>query len=178
VTVADVLNEFDKTPDGRLKLPNLVGGCPLLVLVRLNVDAFTGERDLLRFRLDWHAPKDDIRQSATAGLVLPAVPGAVWDGLAENAEVAEQAVLLTSAKRKKEAARAAERGEYAQSQAMLSANRNMLQAMPASPAMVQEMADQEEVERDFDDEDMAKFQKRAKHQAYRRHTSKPQDEVK
>jgi Ca-activated chloride channel family protein len=178
VTVADVLNEFGKTPDGRLKLPNLVGGCPLYVLVRLNVDAFTGERDLLRFRLDWHAPKDDIRQSATAGLVLPAVPGGVWEGLAENAEVVEQAVLLASARRKKEAARAAERGEYAQSRAMLSANRAMLGAAPASPMVAAELADQDVLDDDFDNEDMAKFQKKAKHQAYRRHTSKPQDEAK
>ncbi len=180
VTVADVLTECDKTADGRLKLPNLIGGCPVRVLVRLNVDAFTGERDLLRFRLDWHAPQDDIRQSATAGLVLPAVPAGVWDGLAENAEVREQAVLLTSARQKKEAARAVERGELAAAERLLHANFDLLRAAPASPMIAQELADQEELAADFDadDADNAKFRKKAKHQAYRRHTSKPQEEKK
>jgi Ca-activated chloride channel family protein len=181
VVVADVLNEFDKTPDGRLKLPNLVGGQPVRVLVRLNVDAFTGERDLLRFRLDWHAPKDNIRQTATASLTLPAVPAAVWDGLAENAEVKEQAVLLTSARQKKEAARLADRGDYVGTRNMLAMNRAMLEASPASPALAFELAEQAEVEGDFDaegDADKARFRKRAKHQAYRRHTSKPADETK
>jgi Ca-activated chloride channel family protein len=181
VTVADVLTELDKTPDGRLKLPNLIGGSPVRVLVRLNVDAFSGERDLLRFRLDWHAPKDDIRQSATASLTLPAVSGHVWDGLAENAEVKEQAVLLVVARQKQEAARAAERGEYLVTRQMLSDNRARLEgagAMP-SPAIAQELAEQVELEDAFDDADdaeNAKFRKKAKHQAYRRHTSKPTDQ--
>lgn len=180
VTIADVLTECEKTADGRLKLPNLVGGNPVLVLVRLNVNAFTGERDLLRFRLDWLAPKDDIRQTATASLNLPAVPATVWDGLAENAEVKEQALLLVVAKQKQLAARAAERGNFTETQALLSANFNLLFDAPASPAIAQELAAQQEIQADFDDvggdPDRAKFRKKAKHQAYQRHTSKPVDE--
>ena len=37
VVVADVLNEFDRDADGRCKLPNLVSGFPVLVVVRLEV---------------------------------------------------------------------------------------------------------------------------------------------
>lgn len=178
VTVADVLTECDKTPDGRLRLPNLVCGVPVRVVLRLNVPALSGEQDLLRFRLDWHAPKDDIRQSAETRLVLPAVPGAVWDGLAENAEVKEHMLLHVVARQKQEAAKAVEAGDFQLAQHYNLANRQMLEAAPESPAIAQTIAEQDMIDADFDDGEMTKFKKRAKEQAYRRHTSKPADEKK
>jgi Ca-activated chloride channel homolog len=174
VTVADVLTECAKTPDGRLRLPNLIAGLPVRVVVRLNVPAQTGEHDLLHFRLDWHAPKDDIRQTADARLVLPAVPGEVWDGLAENAEVKEQALLLVVAKQKQEAAKAVEAGDLAAARAYGAANMNLLRAAPASPAVAMTINEQQMIDEDLDDGELEKFKKRAKEQAYRRHTSKPQ----
>lgn len=175
VTVADVLTECAKTPDGRLRLPNLIAGVPVRVVVRLNVPAMTGEHDLLHFRLDWHAPKDDIRQTADARLVLPAVPGAVWDGLAENAEVAEQALLLVVARQKQEAARAVEEGDVGRAKALNAGNMDLLRAAPASPMIAQTICEQELIDDDLDAGEMTKFKKRAREQAYRRHTSKPQE---
>lgn len=174
VTVADVLTECDRTPDGRLRLPNLVSGVPVRVVLRLNVPALSGEQDLLCFRLDWHAPKDDIRQSTEARLVLPAIPGTVWDGLAENAEVKEQVLLHVVARQKQEAAKAVEAGDFQLAQHYNLANRQMLAAAPTSPAVAQTIAEQDMIDADFDDGEMTKFKKRAKEQAYRRHTSKPQ----
>jgi len=173
VTVADVLTECDKTPDGRLRLPNLISGVPVRVVLRLNVSILSGEQDLLRFRLDWHAPKDDIRQSAEARLVLPAVPGAVWDGLAENAEVKEQVLLLVVARQKQEAAKAVEAGDYELAQHYNVANRQMLGAAAPSPAVAHSLAEQDLIDEEFDAGEMTKYKKRAKEQAYRRHTSKP-----
>jgi Ca-activated chloride channel family protein len=178
VTVADVLTECARTPDGRLRLPNLIAGVPVRVVVRLNVPAVSGEQDLLHFRLDWHAPKDDIRQSADARLVLPAVPGPVWDGLAENAEVKEQVLLLVVAKQKQEAARAAEAGDLAAARAYNAANMRMLRAAPASPEVAQTICEQQLIDEDLDEGEVEKFKKRAKEQAYRRHTSKPVDDNK
>ena len=173
VTVADLLNEFDRTPDGGWKLPNLVGGMPVLVLVRLNVSAFTGEKDVVRFRLDWQSPKDDIRHSATVGVTLPAVPSAVWDGLADNFEVRELAVLLQAARNKKEAARLMAIGDRAGSAGMLNMTVAMCQEAPESTQMLEELAALGEVQRDLDNDDAAKFGKRAKAQAYLRHANKP-----
>ncbi len=173
VTVADLLNEFDRTPDGGWKLPNLVGGMPVLVLVRLNVSAFTGEKDVVRFRLDWQSPKDDIRHTATVGLTLPAVPSAVWDGLADNFEVRELAVLLQAARNKKEAARLMAIGDRAGSAGMLNMTVAMCQEAPSSSLMDEELAALGEVQRDLDNDDAAKFSKRAKQQAYQRSSNKP-----
>src|SRR5262249_19875682 len=71
VTVADVLNDLDRLPTGRLKLPNLIAGMPVLVLVRLSVPPMTGERELCRFRLAWDAPKEAGRQKVVSALRLP-----------------------------------------------------------------------------------------------------------
>jgi Ca-activated chloride channel family protein len=176
VTVADVLTECARSPDGRLRLPNLIGGVPVRVVVRLNVEAYTGERELVHFRLDWQAPKDDLREGAEVRLELPAVPGTVWDGLADNAEVKEQVLLLVVARQKQEAAKAAARGDYECTVALNRENRRMLLEAAPSPAVAQELADQDEIDRDFADDDIDKFTKKAKHQAYRRHTSKPTDD--
>src|SRR5262245_40664081 len=54
--VADVLNDLDRMPDGRLKLPNLVAGLPVLVLVRLDVPPLATGAEVCRFRLAWDAP--------------------------------------------------------------------------------------------------------------------------
>ncbi len=175
VTVADVLTECAKTPDGRLRLPNLIAGVPVRVVVRLNVPAVSGEHDLLHFRLDWHAPKDDIRQSAEARLVLPAVPNDVWDGLAENSEVKEQVLLLLVARQKQEAAKAVEAGDFTLAKQYNAANMRMLRAAPASPEVAMTICEQQQIDEDMDAGEMDKFKKRAKEQAYRRHTSKPTD---
>ena len=72
VTVADVLNELDTTPQGRLKLPNLVAGMPLLVVVRFCVPPITCEADLCRFRLAWDTAETAGRQQLVTTLRLPA----------------------------------------------------------------------------------------------------------
>lgn len=173
VTVADLLNEFDRTADGGWKLPNLVGGMPVLVLVRLNVSAFTGEKDVIRFRVDWQSPKDDIRHSRTVGVTLPGVPSAVWDGLADNREVKELAVLLQAARNKKEAARLMAMGDRAGSAGIVGMTINMCQLAEQSPEMLRELEALAEVQQDLDNDDAAKFGKRAKAQAYFRHANKP-----
>lgn len=73
VTVADVLNDLNKLPNGHLKLSNLVAGCPTNVVVRLNVLPKAKAGELCRFQLTWKAPKVNGQQTAWAGLSLPAI---------------------------------------------------------------------------------------------------------
>lgn len=173
VTVADLLNDFDRTADGGWKLPNLVAGTPVLVLARLNVSAFSGERDVIRFRVDWQSPKDDIRRSGTVSVTLPGVPSGVWDGLADNREVAELAVLLQAARNKREAARRMQAGDRAGAQEMIEMTVAACRMSPVSPEMDRELASLREVQQDLDNDDALKLAKRAKHQAYQRMSNKP-----
>ena len=95
VAVADVLNDLDRIrTTGRFKLPNLVAGMPILMLVRLSIPPTSEERDLCRFRLAWDAPKGAGRQTVLVALRLPAVTVSVWQTLPPAVEVQERAALL------------------------------------------------------------------------------------
>ncbi|HWG83947.1 MAG TPA: VWA domain-containing protein, partial [Deinococcales bacterium] len=70
--VLDVLNDLDRTQFGRFKLPNLVSGNPLDVVLRLRVPASHGG-ECLRVRLAWDDPKGSGRRTLRAALSLPRV---------------------------------------------------------------------------------------------------------
>src|SRR5581483_8630763 len=110
VTVVDVLNDLDRLPSGRLMLPNLVAGMPVLVVARLSVAPADGEADLCHFRLAWDDPGQAGRQSAVVPLRLPGVPAPAWETLAPALEVQERATLLLLARLKSQAARRLEQG--------------------------------------------------------------------
>src|SRR5207244_862861 len=101
-TVADVLNDFGRDPEGRLQLPNLVAGMPVEVVLRLNVPPQTYHAGLCRFHLTWQDPRrGEQQQSAT--LALPGVSGDDWHALAADMTVRERVALLLAGRCKREA---------------------------------------------------------------------------
>ncbi len=172
VTLAEVLTECDKTVAGELRLPNLVSGVPVRVVVRLTVDAFNGEKQLLTFKLAWHAPKDDTHHTTEVRLALPAVPSSVFDGLADNAEVREQITLLELAKQKKAAAEAAAKGDIGTARKYRMMSASLVADSPMTELMRAEALDQDQIDEALQNEDLEVLSKRAKNQAYRRNTSK------
>ena len=66
--VADVLNDLEKAPTGRLMLPNLVVDMPVLVVVRLKLPPSPAGTTLLEVRLAWDAPRDGGRRVLRAAL--------------------------------------------------------------------------------------------------------------
>ncbi|MGB6015868.1 MAG: VWA domain-containing protein, partial [Nodosilinea sp.] len=53
VVVMDVLNDFEQTATQRYKLPNLMVGSPIQVVVRLQVPALSQSGELMQVRLAW-----------------------------------------------------------------------------------------------------------------------------
>ena len=49
----DVLDDFDQTSTRRYKLPNLVSGSSINVVVRLQVPALNQGRELVQVRMAW-----------------------------------------------------------------------------------------------------------------------------
>lgn len=172
VTDLDVLNDLDKTPDGRLKLPNLVGGLPVLVVVRLTVPAAKGEAAVVRFRAEWAAP-DGSRRSATVGLTLPAVPATVWDALAANVEVQERAVLLVVARLKKRSAEALDRHHVDEAKRLLAEARRLLAGAPKSAEVDAEVAAVAALEARLEAGDFLGTAKAGKFESWARHRSRP-----
>jgi Ca-activated chloride channel homolog len=173
VTVADVLNNLDKSHDGQLKLPNLVAGMPILVVVRLNVPPIGQERDLCHFRLAWDAPKQAGRQEVTITLRLPSVTALIWDSLASTVEVQERAALLLMARLKKEATRCLEQGDLEAARRWLNEARPILADAPRTPEVQREEEAFAQIEAYMESGEWMKFTKHAKYQAHQRRQSKP-----
>ncbi len=172
VVVADVLNDLDANRDGTLKLPNLVAGRPVFVVVRLTVPPTTGERPVLAFKVTWAAPAGGgTRGVATAGLTLPGVSSDVWDKLAANPDVQERAALLAVARLKKRASAASEVGDVATARMCLADAGAVLAPCPPSLARAKETADLADIDALIVTGQGEKFRKSAKHQAYRRRHS-------
>lgn len=173
VAVERVLNEYDRLPTGRYKLPNLVAGMPVYTVVRLTVPARTGETEVARFRVAWDAPGVAGRQVATVALRLPAVDGAAWDTLAPDVTVEEQVALLRIARAKREASRRSHLGDLAGARLCVAESRELVDAARPSPLMAAEAMDLADVERLLSEGDEQGFRKTTTYQSHRRSHSRP-----
>jgi Ca-activated chloride channel family protein len=173
VTVSDVLNDLEKAPTGRLMLPNLVVGMPILVVVRLNVPPGR-ETSLMEVRLAWDDPQSGERRSLRARLDgFRAVGLDEWTSLPVDPVVNEQQALLMVARAQKEASRANERGNLPETLGLLSQARAYLGAVPGSPAVDDELQAIAELERAANAGDDLYMRKLAKFRAYRQTKSRP-----
>jgi len=167
--VADVLNDFEKGPTGRLMLPNLVVDMPVSVVVRLKLPPSPAGTTVLEVRLAWDAPRGGGRRVLRAALGgLPAMPMTPWSSLPEDPDVRMQVALLMVARAHKEAASAAERGDRAGSQQWLGTARAWMGTVPASPDVLAEMAAVNELERALETGHDQAFVKGSKYRAYSR----------
>jgi Ca-activated chloride channel family protein len=173
VAVGEVLNDLDTTPHGRLKLPNLVAGMPLLVVVRLHVSPLTHEADVCRFRLAWETAETADRQQLEATLRLPAVQSSAWEVLAPDAEVQERATLLLMGRYKKEASRCLERGDRDGAARWLGEAERLLTAAPDTLEIRQEAQALVEIQAHLAEGTLSACSKMAKYQAHRRSRSAP-----
>jgi Ca-activated chloride channel family protein len=168
VSVSDLLNDLDRTATGRYKLPNLVVSMPLNLVVRLSVEPRPYQGPCCGFRLAWNPPRDAPRQVRYLDLDLPSVPRSEWDLMPQHPDVVEQVALLMSARARREAAQAYERGDLAGSAQLLEA---AICCTAAAPETAGTLEDREAIERlvtDFREGDAAKFLKRAKQQYWGR----------
>ncbi len=173
VIVADVLNDLDKTSYGRLKLPNLVMGNPISVIVRLKVSPLSNQsHELCQFRLAWNEPDQAQRQVIQSNLVLPCVSEAQLAEFPPNVEVQEQVAILMAARARLEVVRFIDRGDYASAQASLKTAREQVSAMPASPAMQGEVRSLSDLEHTLHSGDLKLSRKRAKYENYNRGRSR------
>lgn len=172
VVVADQLNDFDTANTGRYKLPNLVAGMPIQVSLRLTVGPRRdpGPGTIAAFRLAWDSAKGGPRQILNASLELPAVPLANWELLDRDGEVLEQAVLLMSARARREAARALEKGDMTGTRDWIDQARGLTAGLGATEAAVADLAAIARLEQDLRAGKDQAFLKRSKQQYYgRRH---------
>lgn len=149
VKVLDVLNDFELTDTQRYKLPNLVIGSPLNVVVRLQVPALSHPAELLQVRLAWDDRQQPQRQTLRAGLTLPLVTAAQFSDFPAAETVQQQVALLMAARARKEAIAFADRGDVRSAQQSLKSARAAFSAFAPSPALGAEQAALEDLELDY-----------------------------
>lgn len=98
VQLSRVYNLLDPTPKGRLKLGDLVHGCPLDVVVELQVEPQVRSRDLCSFRLAWTEVEKGRRYHSEVVLQLPVVPAGALAEFPVDTEVAQQRAIKLSAR--------------------------------------------------------------------------------
>jgi Ca-activated chloride channel homolog len=171
--VKDVLNDFDLTSTGRYKLPNLVLGAPINMVVRLQIPALATTTDLCSLRLAWDDPNQPHRQTLKATLQLPVVNVERLSDFPPVAAVEEQVALLMAARARQEAIWNSDRGDIPQAVASLRSMRSTLSAAPASPMMMEEIDALIDLEADFSAGEVAKARKKSTSQRYNRQRSRP-----
>lgn len=173
VVVQDVLNDLPTTTTGRHKLPNLILGAPVEVVVRLKVPPRQDETELLTIRLAWSHPDAPERQVAHAALKLPAVSEAMLAEFPLNEDVQRQAALLSTARAREEAVRHLDAGNMEAARSTLRAAMAPVAAAPQAPKMMAEMAALEDLEAEIAEGSVARARKKATFQSYNQRSSKP-----
>ena len=157
----DVLNDFDMTDTRRYKLPNLMVGAPIQVVVRLQVPALERSDELLQVRLAWDDPALKKRQVLRAGLELPLVSPEQFSDFPANAAVQEQVALLMAARARREAIQFSDQGDLASAQQSLSHARMMMADMATSDMLMEEQDILEDLEADFQSGNLTSARKKA-----------------
>ncbi len=169
VTVMDVLNDFEQTTTQRYKLPNLMVGSPIQVVVRLQVPALNqrlGQVDLMQVRLAWDEPDQASRQVLRADLGLPLVSPQQFSDFPANESVQEQVALLMAARARREAVTYLDRGDYAAAGQSLASVQNQMEAMPPSAALAEELSVLADLTATYQSGDVASARKKTVSQSF------------
>jgi Ca-activated chloride channel family protein len=166
VRVREVLNDLDLTQTGRYKLPNLMVGTPIQVVVRLQVPALGQPQELMRVRLAWDDPALTTRQVLRAGLELPLVNPEQFSDFPANATVQEQVALLMAARARREAVMYSDQGDFAAAQQSLAEARLTMANMPPSPMLMEEQESLADLEADYREGNLSRARKKAFSQSF------------
>lgn len=170
----DVMNDFIKTPTGEYQLPNLIGGLPTNVVLRLTIPPQSSEQEIVRFKLAWDHPKTACRHTLEVGLKLSAITTDAYMKLAEDVNVAEQVSVMQIARLKREAMNRLDQHDLPGTQQQIDQIAHLCASMRSeSPVTAHELVDLEEVKKLLDRGDHATFRKTAGSQSHRTRSSKP-----
>lgn len=138
--VTDVLNDFESHPDGSLKLPNLMLGNPLEIVVRLQIPALNRETNVLQASAQWQDTQTATARSLTNALSLQTVSPEQMSDFPANSAVQEQVALLMAARARREAIEYFDQGNAAEAASVLQRSGQMLRQVPLSAPALAEAA--------------------------------------
>ncbi|QQE66600.1 hypothetical protein GFS31_33000 [Leptolyngbya sp. BL0902] len=171
--VKDVLNDFDLTNTKRYKLPNLVLGSPINIVMRLQIPALDATTELCDIRLAWDDPNQPKRQVLRTAFSIPVVKAEQMGDFPPVADVQEQVALLMAARAREEAIQYSDQGDYAQAMGSLRNAKAFMAACPPSEMLAEESFALDDLEARFSQGDIASARKLSKAQRYNLQRSRP-----
>jgi len=177
VTVKDVMNDFDMTHTGRYKLPNMMAGSVIDVVVRLRLPAKSAGQKFqtLDLRLAWNPQSDSSnrREVITESVTIEFASEDEAARSNSDERVTKAVQLLMAARARREAMDQIDKGDVVAAQAIVTGTlRNIAAAcapMMNDSEVVDEMAMLRDLEADFMvAEDISMSRKKLAYQSYQR----------
>lgn len=146
VEILDVLNDFEKNPDGSLSLPSLLAGEPLDMVIKAKLPGGApGRFHCFKLVIEWSEHGTQDRFSTGMGAGITYAPQRETAGLDPNREVEKAVSLLQGARLRREAMEYMDRGDYGKAARSLRTHSLMIGAIatitgdPSLWAEVQEL---------------------------------------
>lgn len=133
VELLDVLNDFERTPDGSFSLPGLLAGEPLDIVVRVKLPGGApGRFHCFKMLIEWseHGSGKRLSMEGSAGITYASEKET--GELPPNREVEKVVSLLEGARLKRKAMEYMDRGDYALASMSLREQSRKLSAMAAA----------------------------------------------
>ncbi|HRY79931.1 MAG TPA: macro domain-containing protein, partial [Spirochaetia bacterium] len=173
IQIVSVLNDLPSSNTGSLVLPNLVAGgrqeIGLTVRALPGLTARPGEEtELLAVRLEWTDPETGERREMRQAARVRAVEDRDFEALPADPAAVETLALLRTARAKREALNAVDRGDEAGIALAMDHIRAILAGTPPTERTEREKISLASLEEDFRLRKMGKFRKNVHYESYAR----------
>lgn len=178
VTIADVLNDFERDESGRYKLPNIQAGVPLDMVIQLRVPAHkpVKEVDLAQIDLTYVGQESQLPEVVKIDVAVGFESAETVNALPENLEVIKAVQLLMNARARQEAINLMDMQNYDQAKIVLAGvaqSTQILFSRVSAPEVAQEVDDLQKLEESLKDRSNDKMgRKQMMYSAYSRKRGK------
>jgi Ca-activated chloride channel homolog len=173
VTLIDLFNDLDKTNFGNYKLPNLIAGNTIDIVLRLKIPPLKEAGELVDFRLAYDNPETQKRQVYYHSLQLPVINSAQLDEFPFNEEVKAKVTQLMASRARDEAVQSLDRGDLIGTKQRLEmAKQEILEADLAAPCLGPEVQEIDDLLADLSSGNDAVLRKKMKFQSYQSKSSR------
>ena len=170
----DVFNDLEKTEFGNYKLPNLVAGNDIDVVLRLKIPAMAKSECLVNFRLAYDDGETQSRKVSHHKLQLPVVTSSQLNDYPFNEEVKAKVAKLMASRAKEEAIKNLDRGDIAGTKERLQmAKQEMMTSGISLEMMAPEMAEMNDLLDDLERGKTKSMRKNAQYQNYQKRRNRP-----
>lgn len=173
VQLVDVFNDLEKTEFGNYKLPNLMAGNTIDLVLRLKIPAMKQSMTLADFRLAYDDIETHSRKISHHQLQLPIITSAELANYPINEEVKAKVAQLSASRAKEEAVKSLDRGDIRGTKERLQkAKQEMMNANICESISAPEMQQIDKLIEDLEGGNIKSMRKKATYQTYQKRQNK------